>query len=483
MEFGAGLAQGFAHLLSPPVLLACAIGLMVGIVVGFLPGISALGGLALAVLLLGPLQLTAFKEPSSLAAFGGAVLMVSLAYGALYGRGLAAINQRVFESGRSVAGDLSNLSLMIFGLIAGVLVALAAGMIAAAWKFHLFLGPAEYASMVIFVLLAGVAFSSGSTASGLAIAVLGLLLSLVGSDLETGAHRLTFGLPILGNGISMLIVAVGLFVVASVIYGLDQAGVIARRITATPDAPLPSLIFKSLLGVPAGLLPTNGTAVTSTVRERRTRAGADLFDPASQTNIGAIVCATIASDLRFSISLISIFTLLIGFDVVSALLSNLTFFRGGTSATQAAAVAVATTKAWLICATLILLHVVPLVMLASWKSFRWKPIRIDVRIVAPLILACCCATGYFLNNSAVDIGVMFVFGAIGYFMILANLDRSLLFLGLILGSPFEENIRRAMLVARGDVTVFATRPISAGFLIVGVVVLVTALVWRLKKQT
>ena len=78
---------------------------------------------------------------------------------------------------------------------------------------------------------------------------------------------------------------------------------------------------------------------------------------------------------------------------------------------------------------------------------------------------------------------MFVFGAIGYFMSLANLDRSLLFLGLILGPVLEENIRRAMLIARGDVTVFATRPISAGFLIVGVIVLVTALVWRHKRQT
>ena len=116
MDFGAGLAQGFALLVSPSVLVACAIGLMAGIFVGFLPGISALGGLVLAALLLVPLQVTAW-----------AVFMVSFAYGALYGRGLAAINQRAAELGKLVAGDLPNLSLMIFGLIAGVLVAGAAG--------------------------------------------------------------------------------------------------------------------------------------------------------------------------------------------------------------------------------------------------------------------------------------------------------------------------------------------------------------------
>jgi putative tricarboxylic transport membrane protein len=485
MDFGAALGQGFAILLSPSGLAACIIGLIAGAVVGFLPGISSLGGLALTILLLWPLQATdAFKEPTSVAAFAGAVFIVSFVYGALYGRGLAAINQRASETRRLVAKDLPNQSLMIFGVVAGVMVAGiagVAGMVAVGWRFG-YLGPAEYASIVIFILLAGVAFSSGSITTALAIAVFGLLLSLVGSDPETGALRLTFGVPGLADGINPLVVAVGLFGVASAIYGLDQVGVARGRTMAAPDVPLPKLILKSLIGTPAGLLPTNGAAVVSSVPERRTRSGADPLDPASQTNIGEIVCATIASDLRLSVSLVPVLTLLIGFDAISTLLPNMIFSLGGRWAAQAAVQAAATTKAWLVCATLILLHAVPLTLLAFWKFFRWNPIRIDVRVVAPLILACCCATTYSWNNRTIDIGLMFVFGAIGYFMILANLDRSLLFLGLILGPAVEENVRRAILIARGDTTAFLTRPISAGFLIAGAVVLVAALVWRISRR-
>src|SRR5215510_11254866 len=324
MDFAAGLGQGFAILLSPSGLAACIIGLMAGIVVGLLPGISSLGGLVLAVLLLALLQPTAFNQPTSVAGFAGAVFVVSYVYGTLYGRGLAAINQRASETRKLVAKDLPNQSLMVFGVIAGVLVAGVAGMVAAGWKLpYLYFGPAEYASIMFFILMAGVAFSSGSITTGLAIAVFGLLLSLVGTDLETGAPRLTFGVPGLAHGIIPLVVAVGLFGVPSAIYGLDQVGVARGRTMAAPDVPLPKLVLKSLIGIPAGLLPTNGAAVVSSVPERRTRSGADPLDPASQTNIGEIVCATIASDLRLSISLVPVFTLLVGFDVISAQLANL----------------------------------------------------------------------------------------------------------------------------------------------------------------
>src|SRR5262249_52325223 len=159
-------------------------------------------GLALTILLLWPLQATdAFREPTSVAAFAGAIFIVSFVYGALYGRGLAAINQRASETQKLVAKDLPNQSLMIFGVVAGVLVvAGVAGTVAAGWKPpYPYLGPAEYASIVIFILLAGVAFSSGSITTALAIAVFGLLLNLVGSDDETGALRLTFGVPSLAD--------------------------------------------------------------------------------------------------------------------------------------------------------------------------------------------------------------------------------------------------------------------------------------------
>ena len=130
----------------------------------------------------------------------------------------------------------------------------------------------------------------------------------------------------------------------------------------------------------------------------------------------------------------------------------------------------------------ILLHVVPLLMVLFWKHFRWRYITVNLRIVAPLTIACCCAIGYFSRNRIADIGVMFTFGAVGYFMILAKLDRSLLFLGLVLGSHFEYMVRAAMLIARGDVTVFVARPISAGFLALGLILFAAGLVWRAHRK-
>jgi putative tricarboxylic transport membrane protein len=470
MDVLAGLTQAFALLLSPPVLAACGIGLLAGLVIGFLPGISPLGGLALAYLLV--LGLVGILGPSS-----PAVLMVAVAYGTLYGRAFAAIN--LVDRVNGGAPATSDRPALLGGLIAGLAAALAAGVVAAAGRLHLtlFMGPVEFAAAFTFVLLAGVAFGSGSTASALAMVIVGLLLGLIGQDIETGAARLTFDLPFLSEGLGALEVGIGLFVIANVIHSYRQAGA-DRRQGVTPERAFQSVSRGMLLAVPAALLPTNGRSASTSVDDRRTPPLPDPFDPASQKGVREIVSALMASDVRFSLSLIPLMIYIAPPDVVGALLQKVFSSQEtitGTIQNQA--------TVWLLCATLIVAHVVPLVTLVLPGLTRWWPRPIDVRIAAPAIVVCALVGSYLIDQSLASLGIMLGFGVLGYLMMLGNFDRSLLFLGFLFATGLEENVRRGLMIARGDAMIFLERPISAGFLIAGVLVLIAVRTWRHKRRT
>jgi TctA family transporter len=470
MDAVTGLTQGFALLLSPPVLTACGIGLLAGLVIGFLPGISPLGGLALAYLLV--LGLVGVLGPSS-----PVVLMVAVAYGTLYGRAFAAINLADRANGGAPA--TSGRSALLGGLIAGLAAAVAAGAVAAAGRLHvtLYMGPVEFAAAFTFVLLAGVAFGSGSTASALAMVILGLLLGMIGEDIETGAPRLTFDLPSLSDGLSMLDVGIGLFVIANVIHSYRQAG-IDRQQGVAPDSALRGTSPRMLLGVLAALLPTNGWSASTSVDDRRMPPLSDPFDPASQKDVPDIVSALMASDVRFSLALIPLMIYIAPPDVVGALLQKVFSSQESLAGTTRNLATV-----WLVCATVIVAHVVPLIALVLPRLARWWPRPIDIRIAGPVIIACSLVASYLIDQSFVGLGIMLVFGVLGYLMMLGNFDRSLLFLGFLFATGFEEHVRRGLMIARGDAMIFLQRPISAGFLIAGVLVLIAVRTWRHKRQT
>ena len=469
MDVLAGLTQAFALLLSPPVLAACGIGLLTGLVIGFLPGISPLGGLALAYLLV--LGLVGLLGPNS-----PAVLMVAVAYGTLYGRAFAAITLADRVNGGAPA--TSDRSALLGGLIAGLAAALAAGVIAAAGRTYvtLFMGPVEFAAAFTFVLLAGVAFGSGSTASALAMVVLGLLLGTIGEDIETGVPRLTFDLPFLSDGLNVLAVGIGLFVIATAIDSYRQAGG-HRQQGAAPHSALRGASRWMLLGVLAAVLPTNGRSASTSVDDRRMPPLPDPLDPARQKGAPEIVSALMASDIRFSLSLIPLMVYIAPSDVVGALLQKVFSSQESITGTTRDLATV-----WLVCATLIVAHVAPLIMLVLPGLARWRPRPIDVRIAAPAIVACALVGCYLIDQSLVSLGIMLGFGALGYLMMLGNFDRSLLFLGFLFAAGLEENVRRGLMIARGDAMIFLQRPISAGFLIAGVLVLIAVRTWRHKRQ-
>jgi putative tricarboxylic transport membrane protein len=470
MDIVAGLAYGFTVLLSPSVQIACVLGLVGGVAAGFLPGISPAGALALAASLLGAV-LVSFGVQSPV------VFAVAFAYGTLYGRALAAINFNASAAADAGPYPKSERPVLAAALLASIVIAAAAGIFVAAGGagFALSLGPIEIAALVVFLLLGGAAFGRGSTASALAMVVLGLLFGLVGTDLETGIPRLTFGITALEDGLGVLEVALGLFVIANVIDDLVRAMTPRQPTAAASDRPVRDLWPSMILAVLAGFLPTNGATFATTVGARRARPAADLFDPASQNSVSGIIRAAILSDIRLSVSLIVLLLLYIPSDVVTVLLRDAVYGQ----AMLTKATVDPTPIVWIVCATLIVAHIVPLIIVTRLATARWRPIPIDVRIVGPLLIAACCFLTSQMHESVLTgLGIMFAFGLIGYAMIRAGFDRSLMFFAFAVGLALEENIRRSMLIARGDVTVFLQRPISATFLLAGVALLVAVRTWR-----
>jgi len=469
MDMIAGLAHGFAVLLSPMVLAACVLGLLAGMVAGFLPALSPAGALALAAAfvgwMLGPFGL---QSP--------AVFLVAFAYGTLYGRALAALNLDASSATRAAPSTPAERSALIVTLLIGIGAAIGAAAFAVAGKrgFALSFGPIELSALIAFVLLGGAAFARGSAASSLAVVVLGLLLALVGTDIETGLPRLTFGSPVLADGLSLLEIALGLFVIANAIDDVVRA-LVRRLPDASAEAPGRSLWSAALLAVLAGFLPTNGETFAATAGARRARGGTDLLDPASQRGFAAIIRAAMLSDIRLSVSMIALLLWLAPVDAMTALLRGPVYFQAVLTRTVADLAPIA----WLIGATLVVAHVVPLALIAGLARARWPAIRIDARVVAPLLAAVACLAVWQAHDSDPRaVVVMLAFGLIGYAMIRGRLDRSLMLFAFAVGPMFEENIRRTLLIARGDPTAYLQRPISAIALIAGVLIFVIVRAWR-----
>jgi TctA family transporter len=139
--------------------------------------------------------------------------------------------------------------------------------------------------------------------------------------------------------------------------------------------------------------------------------------------------------------------------------------------------------AWLAGATLAFAHVVPLALVAVLARFPWRPIRVDVRVIAPLLALSACVMTWSLHGADWSaVGIMLIFGLIGYAMIRGGFDRSLMFFAFAVEQTFEENIRRTLLLTRGDATAYLQRPISAVLLLAGILLFVGVRWWRRRHR-
>jgi putative tricarboxylic transport membrane protein len=319
--------------------------------------------------------------------------------------------------------------------------------------------------------------------------LLGLLLSMVGSDLETGASRMTFDIPELADKIDFVSIAMGLFGFAEILRNLEQTehrDIVKAKLTGLMPTRedlivcAPAIARGTILGSILGILPGGGAIIASFAAytlEKRVSKDPSRFGRGA---IEGVAAPESANNAAAQTSFIPLLTLGIPPNAVMALMVGAMTIHGIVPGPQ-----VMTKQPdlfWgMICSMWLgnlMLVIINLPLVGVWVRL----LRVPYRMLYPAILIFCCIGVYSINNASADVYMTAIFAVIGYALSKHDFEPAPMLLGFILGPLMEENLRRAMLIARGDATVFITRPISAGLLLVATALLVIAILPMIRQR-
>jgi TctA family transporter len=505
MELLSNLGIGFGAVLSlesvtllgvsmslPMNLVYCFLGAVIGTLIGVLPG-------------LGPVATIAMLLPATYALppLGGLIMLAGIYYGAQYGGSTTAILVNLpgetssvvtcidgYQMARRGRGGVALTTAAIGSFFAGcvatlLLAAFAAPLAEVAFKF----GPAEYFSLMVLGLIGAVVLASGSLIKAIAMIVLGLLGGIVGTDVNTGVARYSFGIPELSDGIGFVTVAMGVFGFAEVITNLERKGV-TEVFTNKVTSLFPSkddwkrmigpVLRGTTLGSILGILPGGGAALASfgaySLEKKVSRNSAEFGKGA----IEGVAAPESANNAAAQTSFIPLLTLGIPPNAVMALMvgamtihniqpgpqvmtSNPTLFWG------------LITSMWIGNLMLVVLN---LPLIGIWV----KLLKVPYRLLYPAILVFCCIGVYTVSNSVFDVYLTAGFGFLGYIFQKLGCEGAPLLLGFVLGPMMEENFRRSLLLSRGDFTVFFTRPLSLSLLIAAAALVVIVALPSIKAK-
>jgi putative tricarboxylic transport membrane protein len=373
------------------------------------------------------------------------------------------------------------------GCVATVLVA-ALG--APLTSLALLFGPAEYFSLMVLGLIFAVVLAKGSVLKAIAMVMTGLLMSMVGSDLETGAGRMTFDIAELADGIGFTNIAMGVFGFAEIIRNLElpeeSRDIVSSKVTGLMPT-RKDLIDSSgaiargtLLGSLLGILPGGGAVIASFAAytfEKRISRNPSQFGKGA---IQGVAAPESANNAAAQTAFIPLLTLGIPPNAVMALMVGAMTIHGIVPGPQ-----VMTKQPelfWGMIASMwignLMLVIINLPLVGVWVTL----LRVPYRLLFPSIIVFCCIGIYSINNSPTDVMISAAYGMVGYWLIKHDFEAAPMLLGFVLGPLMEENLRRAMLIARGDASVFFTRPISGGLLAVAILLLVLAVLPMIRKR-
>ncbi len=469
------LWYGFGVALEPQNLMWCFIGVLIGNMVGVLPGMGPLATISIL------LPLTFGIKPV------GAILMLAgVMYGAQYGGAICSILLNLPCHPPHAVTCLDGFPLTKQGKGGVALgITVLASFVGASWgitemvflspllvRIALQFGPAEVCSLMLLGLLAGSTLARGSPLKGVAMTVLGLMLGIVGSDIETGAERFTFGMPQLDDGIELIALALGVFGIAEFMNSINQTASINTvyskvrlRDMRPSKADLKLAFFPMLRGTITGslcaLIPGTGPTIASFVAyaaEKKVSKTPERFGYGALEGVASPEAATHSSVQGDFIPTMSLG--IPGDAVMALLLGALTIqgiVPGPQLITQHPDIFWGLIASFWIGNILLVLLNVPLI--GVWV----KLLAIPYRYLYPSALFFVCIGVYAANNDMFQVGEVIVIGAFGYLLLRLGFHPAPILLGFVLGPRFEENFRRAMLISRGDLGVFVERPISAVF--------------------
>jgi TctA family transporter len=493
MDLIHNLGIGFQTALSLQNLLYAFFGALLGTLIGVLPG-------------LGPVATIAMLLPSiyALDATPALIMLAGIYYGAQYGGSTTAILINVPGESSSVVTAIDGYQMARQGRAGPALAAAGLGsffagtvstMIVAAFappltELAFKFGPAEYFSLMVLGLIGAVVLASGSLIKAISMIILGLLLGQINTDVISGVPRYSFDIPELTDGIGFVAIAMGVFGFGEIIANLGQPA--EHREVFTKDVKglwpskqdfkdaWPSVVRGTALGSLLGVLPGGGALLASFATYTMEKKLAGASGRFGKGDIRGVAGPESANNAGAQTSFIPMLTLGIPPNAVMALMVGAMTIKGIQPGPQ-----VMTSNPqlfWGLIASMwvgnLMLIVLNLPLIGIWI----KLLTVPYRFLFPAILTFCCIGLYTLNNSSFDVYISALFGFIGYVFYKLSCESAPLLLGFILGPMMEENLRRALLLSRGDWTTFLTRPLSAGLLLAAAAMIVIVALPSIKAK-
>ena len=495
MDLIANLATGFGVAFTPINLMYCLIGCILGTLIGVLPGI-------------GPVATIAMLLPATYALppVSALIMLAGIYYGAQYGGSTTAIlvnlpgeassvvtmidGHQMARKGRAgpalAAAGLGSFFAGSVGTL--ILATFAAPLTELAFKF----GPAEYFSLMVLGLIGAVVLASGSLIKAIAMILLGLLMGLVGTDVNSGVARFSFDIPELTDGVGFVVIAMGVFGYGEIISNLSQPEENREVYTAKVHGlfptltdiklMIPAILRGTALGSILGVLPGGGGLLAAfaayTIEKKTALKPGEV--PFGQGNIRGVAAPESANNAGAQTSFIPLLTLGIPPNAVMALMVGAMTIHNIQPGPQ-----VMTSNPelfWGLIASMwlgnLMLVILNLPLIGMWI----KLLSVPYRLLFPAIVLFCAIGVYSTNNNTFDIWMVALFGLVGYIFIKLGCEPAPLLLGFILGPMMEENLRRALLLSRGDWSVFVTRPLSGSLLAAALVLLIIVLLPAVKAK-
>ena len=487
------LALGFGVAFSLQNLTYCLVGTLLGTLIGVLPGIGPVTTIAML------LPITFKLSPTS-----SLIMLAGIYYGSQYGGSTTAIlvnlpgeassivttldGHQMARQGR--AGEalaIAAIGSFIAGCFGTLLIAAAGPPLAVvAQQF----GPAEYFSLMVLGLVAAVVMAHGSMLKSFAMIFLGLMLGLVGTDVDTGAMRYTFGIGELSDGISFVALAMGLFGIAEIMRNLEgeegDRSILGTKLTGLwPKASvlkesMPSIMRGTALGSVLGLLPGGGPVLASFASytlEKKIAKDPSRFGKGA---VAGVAGPESANNAAAQTSFIPMLTLGIPSNAVMALMVGAMIIQGIEPGPEV--MSKRPELFWGMVASMwignLMLMIINLPLIGIWVSL----LKVPYRLMFPAIVLFCCIGVYTLSNSSFEVMLAAAFGLFGYGLMKFGFEPTPLLLGFVLGPLMEENLRRAMRYAQGDPMVFLERPLSAVLLVLAVILMVIVLLPAVSRK-
>jgi putative tricarboxylic transport membrane protein len=484
MELLSNLALGFATALSPMNLFLGFVGCLVGTLIGVLPGVGPIATIAMLM------PLTLKVDPT-----GALIMLAGIYYGAQYGGSTTAIlvnmpgevtavvtaidgHEMAKRGSAGRALGIAALGSFFAGSVATLIIA-AIG--APLTRLALLFGPAEYFGLMVFGLGLAIVLARGSVLKALIMVVLGLLLSTVGTDLETGQERLTLGIPELSDGVDFAVLAMGVFGIAEILRNLENPesrnvaiAQIGRLLPSREDLRrcLGPIVRATGIGSVLGILPGNGAVLgpfASYALEKKLAKDPSRFGRGA---IEGVAGPESANNAGAQTSFIPLLTLGIPPNAVMALMVGAMTIHGLIPGPQVMTKHPA--LFWGMIASMwignLLLLVINLPLIGLWVRL----LKVPYRLMFTTILLFCAIGIYSINNNPYDVYFTAFFGLAGYVFIKLGLEPAPMLLGFVLGRLMEEKLRQALALSEGRLMTFVERPVAAVLLAIAAAVMLIA---------